>query len=71
MIIYKPSDHESIDEALKRFRKKCERDGIQKELKKRAFYMKPSLKKKRDKEVAERKLKKKLRKAEARERKHG
>lgn len=55
-------DNESIDAAIKRFRKKCERDGINRELKKRSFYEKPSLKKKRKRESAKRKLEKRLRK---------
>ncbi len=55
-------DNESIDMAIKRFRKKCERDGINRELKKRSFYEKPSLKKKRKKETAKRKLEKRLKK---------
>ena len=56
------SDNESIEIAIKKFRKKCERDGINRELKKRAFYEKPSLQKKRKREAARRKLLKKLRK---------
>jgi len=38
-------DHEPIDRALRRFKKKYERSGILKEVKKRAFYTKPSVKK--------------------------
>ena len=54
-------ENEPIESAIKRFRKKCERDGINRELKKRSFYEKPSIKKKRKKESAKRKLQKKLR----------
>ena len=54
-------DNESIESAIKRFRKKCERDGITRELKKRSFYEKPSLKKKKKKEALKRKLEKKIR----------
>ena len=54
-------DNETIESAIKRFRKKCERDGINRELKKRSFYEKPSIKKKRKKESAKRKMQKKLR----------
>jgi len=39
------SDNESIDRALKRFKKKYERSGILKEYKKRTFYVKPSIEK--------------------------
>jgi small subunit ribosomal protein S21 len=38
-------ENESIDKALKRFKKKYERSGILKELKKRTFFLKPSIKK--------------------------
>lgn len=54
-------DNESIESAIKRFRKKCERDGITRELKKRSFYEKPSLKKKKKREALKRKLEKKMR----------
>ncbi|NCQ18622.1 MAG: 30S ribosomal protein S21 [Ignavibacteria bacterium CG22_combo_CG10-13_8_21_14_all_37_15] len=39
------SENESIDKALKRFKKKYERSGILKEFKKRTFFVKPSVKK--------------------------
>ncbi len=38
-------DNESIDKALRRFKKKYERSGILKEYKKRTFFVKPSVKK--------------------------
>lgn len=38
-------DHEPIDRALRRFKKKYERSGILKEVKRRAFFTKPSVKK--------------------------
>jgi small subunit ribosomal protein S21 len=38
-------DNESIDRAIRRFKKKYERSGILKEFKKRAFFVKPSIKK--------------------------
>ena len=38
-------DNEPIDRALRRFKKKYERSGILKEVKKRAFFTKPSVKK--------------------------
>lgn len=37
---------------LRRFKKKCEKDGILKELKNRRFYEKPGKKRRRKKEVA-------------------
>jgi small subunit ribosomal protein S21 len=38
-------ENESIDRAIRRFKKKYERSGILKEFKKRAFFVKPSIKK--------------------------
>jgi len=38
-------ENETIDRALKRFKKKYERSGIMKEFKKRTFFTKPSVKK--------------------------
>jgi small subunit ribosomal protein S21 len=38
-------DNEPIDRAIRRFKKKYERSGILKEFKKRAFFTKPSVKK--------------------------
>ena len=37
--------NESIDRALRRFKKKYERSGVLKEFKKRAYFTKPSVKK--------------------------
>ena len=40
-------NRESIDKALKRFKKKCNSEGIMDEIKKREFYEKPSEKRRR------------------------
>ncbi len=47
-------ENESIDKALKRFKKKYERSGILKEFKKRTFFVKPSIKKRMEKMKAAR-----------------
>lgn len=47
-------DGESIDSALKRFRRQCQRDGILSEWKKREHYDKPSVKRKKKSEAAKR-----------------
>lgn len=52
---------ESIENAIRRFRKKCDRDGISRELKRRAFYEKPSIRKKKKMEILRRKIQKRLR----------
>ncbi len=38
---------ESIDKALRRFKKQCNREGLSKEIKKRKHYIKPSEKRRR------------------------
>jgi len=38
-------DNEPIDRAIRRFKKKYERSGVLKEFKKRAYFTKPSVKK--------------------------
>lgn len=42
-------ENESIDKALRRFKKKYERSGVLKEYKKRTFFTKPSIKKRMEK----------------------
>jgi small subunit ribosomal protein S21 len=44
MIIINVKENESIDKALKRFKKKFERTGVLKEVRARSFYEKPSIK---------------------------
>jgi len=39
---------ESIDRMMRRFKKLCEKEGLTKDLKKRAYYEKPSERKRRD-----------------------
>ncbi len=63
-------EEESIEQAIRRFRKKCERDGINRELKKRSFYEKPSLKKKRKKETLMRKIQKRVRRQQQQQSRH-
>ena len=43
MIIINVKENESIDKALKRFKKKFERTGVLKEIRSRSFYEKPSV----------------------------
>jgi len=47
-------DNESIDKALKRFKKKYERSGVLKEYKKRTFFVKPSVEKRMERIKAHR-----------------
>ena len=45
-------EHESVENALRRFKRKCSRDGIIGDLRKKEFYEKPSVKKKKKSEAA-------------------
>ena len=60
-------ENESIDSALKKFKKVIEREGILTELKKREFYEKPSVKRKKKAMAARKRLMKKLKKLMSRE----
>lgn len=53
---------ESFEKALKRFEKICEKEGIITEMKRREFYEKPSVKRKRKQRAARKRLIKALRK---------
>ncbi|KAA3436156.1 MULTISPECIES: 30S ribosomal protein S21 [Rufibacter] len=52
MIIINVKDNESVDKALKRFKKKFERTGVLKQLRARTFFQKPSVAKRKQKERA-------------------
>jgi small subunit ribosomal protein S21 len=52
-------EHESIDEALRRFKRECERAGLMTEIKRREYYESPSVRKKRKIAEAKRKQKRK------------
>ena len=54
MPLVKVREDESLENALRRFKRKCEKSGILTELKKRQHYEKPSTKRKR-KAIAARK----------------
>ncbi len=54
------TENEPIDRALKRFKKKYERSGILKEFKKRAYFTKPSVKKRMKKVKAVRRAQRTL-----------
>ncbi len=60
MPVIKVRDDESLENALRRFKRKCEKSGILTEIKKRQHYEKPSVKKKRKALAARKKLLKRL-----------
>jgi small subunit ribosomal protein S21 len=51
-------ENESLESALKRFKRSCARDGVMSELRKREHYEKPSVKRKKKSEAARKKAKK-------------
>ena len=52
MSTVKVGENESVESALRRFKRKCSRDGIIGDLKKKEFYEKPSVKRKKKSEAA-------------------
>lgn len=53
-------ENESLEEALRRFKRKCQKSGIISELKRRQHYEKPSVKRKRKAIAARKKMLKRL-----------
>lgn len=51
----KIGDNESLDNALKRFKRQCARSGVLGEVRKREHYEKPSVRRKKKSEAARRK----------------
>ncbi len=60
MPIVQVRDEESFENALRRFKRKCEKEGILTELKKRQHFEKPSVKRKRKAVQARKKILRKL-----------
>jgi small subunit ribosomal protein S21 len=60
MPLIKVREDESLENALRRFKRKCEKSGILTEIKKRQHYEKPSVRKKRKALAARKKLLKRL-----------
>jgi small subunit ribosomal protein S21 len=57
MAIVRANEGESVDSLIRKFNRKVQQEGVLKELRKREFYEKPSVHRKRAKEALERKLK--------------
>lgn len=60
MVGIKVRESESIEEALRRFKKECERNGIMQEIKRREYYEPPSVKRKRKAQEARRKMRRRM-----------
>jgi small subunit ribosomal protein S21 len=52
MSTVKVGENESLDSAIRRFKRKCSRDGIISDLRKKEHYEKPSVKRKKKAEAA-------------------
>ena len=52
MIIVPLKEGENIERALKKFKRKCERTGVVKELRKRQAFIKPSVEKRKKRQHA-------------------
>ncbi len=52
MSLVKVGENENIDSALRRFKRKCSRDGIIGDLRKKEYYEKPSVMRKKKSEAA-------------------
>jgi small subunit ribosomal protein S21 len=60
MPVVRIRDNESFENALRRFKKQCEKSGLLSEIRKREHYEKPSVKKKKKAIAAKKKAIKKL-----------
>ncbi len=60
---YRLRDGERLDRALKKFRRKVQRAGIFRDMKRQRFYEKPSAARRRKRKAAERRRRRKQRKS--------
>ncbi|GHT67432.1 30S ribosomal protein S21 [Endomicrobiia bacterium] len=60
MINVRVRDGEPIEEAIRRFKRECERNGVMQEIKKREFYKPPSILKKERLAETKRKIHRKM-----------
>ena len=61
MPLVKVKDNESFEQAMRRFKKQCEKAGTLSELRRREYYNKPSIRKKKKAAAARKRALKKLR----------
>ncbi len=60
MVNVRVREGESIEEAIRRFKRECERNGIMQEIKKREFYESPSVRRKKKQAEARRKMRRRM-----------
>ena len=58
MTMVKVGENENLDSALKRFKRKCQKDGIIGDLRKKEAYDKPSVARKKKEEAARKRARK-------------
>ncbi len=63
LILVNVRENEPFEKALRRFRRKVEREGIRKDIKKNSFYLKPGEKRRLKQRLAEKRRRKALRRA--------
>ena len=63
MILVTVRENEPFEKALRRFRRKVEREGIRKDIKKNSFYLKPGEKRRLKQRLAEKRRRKAARRA--------
>lgn len=63
LILVTVRENEPFEKALRRFRRKVEREGIRKDIKKNSFYLKPGEKRRLKQRLAEKRRRKALRRA--------
>ena len=63
MVLVTVRDNEPFEKALRRFRRKVERVGIRKDIKKNSFYLKPGEKRRLKQRLAEKRRRKAARRA--------
>ncbi|MBN1622603.1 MAG: 30S ribosomal protein S21 [Endomicrobiales bacterium] len=60
MVNVRVRDGENIEDAIRRFKRECERNGIMQEIKKREYYKPPSVVRKEKKAEAKRKMRRRF-----------
>ncbi len=63
LIIVNVRENEPFEKALRRFRRKVEREGIRKDIKKNSFYLKPGEKRRLKQRLAEKRRRKAARRS--------
>jgi len=58
MSTVKVGENENLESAIKRFKRKCQKDGIIGDIRKKEFYVSPSIKRKKKSEAAQKRNRK-------------